>query len=361
MTSASSIEVGLISPLPPQLGGVATVARWLLDNQDNIGCRYVTFDLERPINEAGGRLRLETVRNQAQLMARFLAWARKAPSVVHCMVSPTRTGLSRDLAYLAALRTLRRRTVAHVHIVQPELGWWRYAMRAVGRLSDEVVVLGTPARQALAELGVPSRAIPNAIPFVPPADAARQARESNGLRLLFVGTFGERKGCHELLQAMALLRDRGVDCSLKVVGREEYVGEEERLRGDVRAHGLDGVVDFLGQRAPDELPPLYSESDVFCLPSRLEGLPLALIEAMAHGMPAVATPVGCVEDLVIHEETGLLARVADPASLADEIEHLATDPTLRSALAEHGSRHVVEHMGPGVIADAWRSVYLGLV
>ena len=50
--------VGLVSPLPPQLGGVVTVARWLLGHEDKIGCTYVKFDLTRPTDEAGGRLRM---------------------------------------------------------------------------------------------------------------------------------------------------------------------------------------------------------------------------------------------------------------------------------------------------------------
>ena len=118
-----------------------------------------------------------------------------------------------------------------------------------------------------------------------------------------------------------------------------------------------GIVHFIGQRSSDELAALYSESDAFCLPSRLEGLPLALIEAMAYGLPVVATPVGCVEDLVIDGETGLLASTGDPESVAIQLKRLIEDPELRDALGKRGAGHVAIHMGPQVVAGAWREIY----
>jgi glycosyltransferase involved in cell wall biosynthesis len=350
--------VGLVSPLPPQLGGVVTVARWLLDHESDVGCCYVPFDLVRPTEEAGGRLRVNTFRDQLRLLMRFLRWTRRAPSVIHCMVSPTLLGLSRDALYLALLTFSGRRTVAHVHIVRPDVSWWRLTMRVVGKLATEVVVLGAAGRTALEDLGVQAHVIPNAIPFpvdVLPADA--NTIGPGPFRILFVGTFGERKGCHELIKAMAALRDEGLNCRLEIIGREEYAGEESRLRSEVDANHLNGAVRFLGQRGPDELASLYRGSDAFCLPSHLEGLPLALIEAMAYGLPAVATPVGCVEDLVIDGETGLLAEAGDPTSLSKQLGRLIRDPELGIRLGRTGARHVAVHMGSEVVAAAWREVY----
>jgi glycosyltransferase involved in cell wall biosynthesis len=352
------MTVGLVSPLPPQLGGVVTVARWLLSHEDNIGCRYVTFDLARPTNEAGGRLRTGTLVSQLVLLARFLNWARRSPRVVHCMVSPTFTGLSRDIFYLGILRLMGRRAVAHVHVVRPTVFWWRLMTRLGGKFATKTVVLGTAAQTALSELGLTSHTVPNAIPFPPfSITGAKYTGNRRTFRLLFVGTFGERKGCHELLEAMALLHEEGLDCRLDIAGREEYSGEEERLREEVEAYRLDDVVSFVGQHGTDELSSFYKNSDGFCLPSRLEGLPLALIEAMAYGLPAVATPVGCVDDLVIDGETGLLAQINDPKSLSEQLGRLIRDPELRRKLGQNGARHVAAHMGPDVIANAWCKIY----
>jgi glycosyltransferase involved in cell wall biosynthesis len=361
VTGSRPIPVGLVSPLPPQLGGVTTIACWLIDHEQAMGCRYEAFDLKRAIDEAGGRIGARAVADQLRLLARFAPWARRSPSVVHFMIAPTASGLSRDLLYLGILSCFRRRTIAHLQVVKPTARWWRLAMGVVGRLSAEVVVVGSAAQAALEELGVRSRVVPNAIPFQP-AELPDRA-ETNGsrpFRLLFAGTFGARKGCHELLQAIALLRRQGLDCRLDMVGREEYLGDEASLRAEVADLGLADAVHFLGRRSSEELASLYLSSDAFCLPSHVEGLPLALIEAMAHGLPAVATPVGSVEDVVIREQTGLLARVGDPVSLSEEIGRLARDPDLRRRLGRDGARHVATHMGSDVVAAAWREIYSSL-
>ncbi len=358
MTVPSPVPVGLVSPLPPQLGGVATIARWLMEHEEDMSCRYVAFDLKRATNEAGGRVRARAIADQLSLLPRFLPWARRSPSVVHFMIAPTLTGLTRDVLYVGLLRSFRKRTIAHLQVVKPTARWWRFALRTVGRLSAEVVVVGTAAQAALDQLGVKSTVVPNAIPFQPPAlPAPAQRNGSEPFRLLFAGTFGTRKGCHELVQAVALLRGQGLDCRLDIVGREEYVGEEASLRADVDTLGLDDSVQFLGRRTPEELALLYASSDAFCLPSHEEGLPLALIEAMAHGLPAVATPVGSVEDVVIPDETGLLVAVGDAASLSEAIGRLARDPDLRDRLRRDGARHVNAHMGSDVVASAWREIY----
>ena len=81
--------VGLVAPLPPQVGGVAGFAEWLLAREQEIGCRFDAFDLWRPATgEVGGRMSLDAVGIQARLLPRFLRWSRKAPE---SSTTPSRT------------------------------------------------------------------------------------------------------------------------------------------------------------------------------------------------------------------------------------------------------------------------------
>ena len=135
--SQQSRRVGLVSPLPPQIGGVAAVAEWLLSHQGEFGVEYDTFDLHRPAGgEIGGRLAAAAVLHQARLFAGFLSWVPRAPSRVHYAVAATRTGLVRDILFLAILRFFGRKVVAHVHVVDPDSRYWRFAIRVVGRLTS---------------------------------------------------------------------------------------------------------------------------------------------------------------------------------------------------------------------------------
>jgi glycosyltransferase involved in cell wall biosynthesis len=355
------MRVGLVSPLPPQHGGVATIAGWLLANQEAVGASYVTFDLTRPTDELGGRLRISSIVHQILQLSQFVLWVRRSPRVVHYALAPSLTGLLRDFTYIALLGIHKRKVIVHVHTVTPLRMWWGPVMRLARRLAAEMVVLGTPAQRELRSAGVDSRIVPNAVPFgVELIGAYDHLKESQPFRVLFVGALGASKGCFELLDALASVRASGIDCHVDFVGSPAFRGERERLDARVAALGLHSAVRFLGPREPSELPGLYARSHAFCLPSHLEGLPLALVEAMAYGIPAVATPVGCVEDLVIDDETGLLVKAGDTLSLAQAMSRLARDRGLRQRLGRNGSAHVAARMGSDVVASAWRDTYSSL-
>jgi glycosyltransferase involved in cell wall biosynthesis len=356
-----ALAIGLVSPLPPQHGGVATVARWLLTNQETIGARYITFDLTRPTDELGGRLSVASLTHQIRQLWRFLPWARSSPQIVHYAIAPSPIGLTRDFLYLLILASYRRKVIVHIHTVTPERAWWPPVMRMVSRLAAEIVTLGKPGHRQLDIVGISSRVVPNAYPLSPELVGAYRCPDGDKpFQLLFVGAVGVDKGCFELVDALAAVRDAGIECRVDFVGSPAFKGERERLQARASALGLGSAIRFLGPRGPEELPALYAQSHAFCLPSHVEGLPLALIEAMAYGLPAVATPVGCVEDLVIHGQTGLLARVGDSTSLFEQLSRLIQDSDLRREMAQNGTRHVALHMGPDVVATAWRGIYSSL-
>jgi glycosyltransferase involved in cell wall biosynthesis len=342
------IEIGLVAPLPPQVGGVASFAQWLLNHEAVLGCRYHTFDLRRPPDEeVGGRLRPAAAVRQGIQLARFLRWLRKAPLLVHYCVSLTATGLLRDLLFVALLRATGRRTIAHVHgpagiarRSQPLL------LRAVGGLSAARIAV-VPLRDWTF--------LPNPLRLTPDGRGRRSLHES--LRLLAVGPFGASKGSEILVEALAAARSEGVSATVRFVGRELRRDDERALRERVRALGLDGDVEFAGTLAPDRLPAEYREADVFCLPSRREGLPMALVEAMAFELPVVTTPVGAIPVLVEHDRTGLLVEPGNVAQLAEAIARLAKEDDLRSRLGKAAGKRVRELCSPDKVAREWNRLY----
>src|SRR5204863_7471061 len=118
---------------------------------------------------------------------------------------------------------------------------------------------------------------------------------------------------------------------------------DERERVERRARELALPADrvrFLGFRR--DVPRLLAASDFFVLPSRTEGLPLCLLEAMAQGLPAIATPVGGVPEVIEEGITGLLTPVEDPAALAEAIRRLAAEPALRARMGAAAQRRAAE-------------------
>ncbi len=352
----SEKKVGLVAPLPPQVGGVAGFAEWLLGHEEGIGYRFDAFDLWRPAGgEVGGRLSLRAVGIQARLLPRFFRWLRTAPRVVHYSVSHTGTGLARDLLFVSALHGSGRRVLGHLHVVPEGSPRRARALRSLDRFVDCWVTLAPSSAEALARLGIDANWVPNPIRIVP---NGHQPGPSDGpLRLLFVGRYGRRKGCSELIAALAKARLAGTDATLRFVGREEYDGEELVLRRDVDAHELHGEVEFAGLKDGHELAECYAKAQVLCLPSRREGVPLVLLEAMSFGLPVIATPVGGIADYVSHEDNGLLVQPGDVDALADSIRTLAADPALRARLGESGRRRIDAEASGDTIARRWHDLY----
>jgi glycosyltransferase involved in cell wall biosynthesis len=350
--------IGLVAPLPPQVGGVAGFAEWLLAHEEEIGCRFDAFDLWRPeTGEVGGRLSLEAFGIQARVLPRFLRWLRTAPRVVHYCVSATGTGLSRDLVFLPALRLSGRCVVGHLQVVPEDARVRARALQALDRLVTRWVTVAPASAERLRALGIDAAWIPNPVRI----EANGVPRPSaGGLRLLFVGRYGERKGCGELVAALARARAADVEATLRFVGREEYEGEERVLRDDVERFGVAGAVEFAGVKDGPELAECYAEADVLCLPSHREGMPLALLEGMSFGLPVIATPVGGIPDFVAHEDNGLLVPPGDVDALAESIATLAADSELRARLGEAARRRVAEQAGPDTIARRWRETYAEL-
>jgi glycosyltransferase involved in cell wall biosynthesis len=354
-------RVGLVAPLPPQIGGVASVAAWLLEHEDEIGCRYEAFDLWRPADgQLGGRLQLAAIPRQLRLAARFGRWLRHAPGVVHYCVACSIVSLSRDLSFVLMARASGRRVIAHVHgsefaNARSARFFQIPAMRLLARVTAERVALSPWAATELERLGISSRCIVNPVRLR--GDGERTEAQAQALRLLFVGTYGKVKGCDALLDALARARESGVEATLRFVGKEMYDGEEDELRALARSRGIGDVVEFAGLQPPDRLPEFYSAADVICLPSHREVLPMALLEGMSFGLPALASTVGGIPDVVEPGRTGILVEPGDAEQLADGIRFLAADPERRLQMGRLARAGALAKTAPETITAAWRQLY----
>ena len=137
-----------------------------------------------------------------------------------------------------------------------------------------------------------------------------------------------------------------------IAGDGPLRGDLERMAADM---GLGDVVTFLGYQ-PD-IRPVLAGSDVVMLLSRAEGLPLVPLEAMAAGLPVVATSVGGVPEVVRHQQTGLLVPPRRPDIAAKMLGWLANSPDYGHDIAEAGRAYVREHHSPKVVAARYAALY----
>lgn len=168
--------------------------------------------------------------------------------------------------------------------------------------------------------------VPNGVSgnFFQPRDFA----EAPANRLLYVGTWLDRKGIYYLADAFTALAARSPELQLTIAG---CVITEEEVKSYFPAeiHNRISVLPFL---ARDAMPAIYAAHDIFVFPSLMEGMPLTLLEAMAGALPVVTTNTCGMADLIEDELNGLLVPAADAAALANAIDRLRNSPELRSTL-----------------------------
>jgi glycosyltransferase involved in cell wall biosynthesis len=223
-------------------------------------------------------------------------------------------------------------------------------------LRDSLVALAGVEAAKISVIPMPVHpAIEAALSTSPPAPP--RLGEGPGERrptILAVARLAKDKGLDVLLEAGGLLRARGLDLRLALLGEGE---EEAALRAQAQRLGLSESVDFLGAVAPGDLAPHYLAADVVVLPSRREGLGLVLVEALFCRRPVIGTRVGGIPDVVTDGETGLLVPPDDPLALAEAIARLLSDPALATRLAAAGYEHVRQHFSGQVVAQRMAEVY----
>ena len=145
------------------------------------------------------------------------------------------------------------------------------------------------------------------------------------------------KGYDVMLEAMPFIHAQAPHTHYLIIGTGENA-YEQRLRRQVKQLGLEEYVHFLGFQ-PD-VSPYLSALDVYVQPSRMEGLGIAMLEAMAMNKPVVATDVGGIPDVVRHQHTGLLVKPDDAKALAQAVFALLSDPERRRVFGAEGRRRV---------------------
>jgi glycosyltransferase involved in cell wall biosynthesis len=229
----------------------------------------------------------------------------------------------------------------------------RRALRWALESSDAVVALTQGWDRSLAAYGRirHSRVIPNAPELSAPihrTDAARRRL------VLFLGHLDHDKGVYDLLEAFARLDRSRSGLRLVFAGEGR---EAQGLRDRAGRLGLRGAVEMPGWVDPHVKAELLGEAVCLVLPSRHEGLPLALLEAMIAGVPVIATPVGGVPDCVDDGRSALLVPPGDVDALAGALERLVEEPELAAALSEAAQSRALVDYTPAALAARISSLY----
>jgi glycosyltransferase involved in cell wall biosynthesis len=172
-------------------------------------------------------------------------------------------------------------------------------------------------------------------------------------RLLFVGRLVHQKGLDLLLKALRDLRE--LHWELTIVG--DGVLRDE-LQASLDHFNISERVHFVGWQRDEDLVRYYQQANLFILPSRHEGMPNVILEAMASGLPVIASNIPGNEELVLYETTGLLFPTEDVDSLRGALHTLIQDPGQRASLGEASRRRVVENYTWRRTAQGYMDIFI---
>lgn len=276
--------------------------------------------------------RLATVREWLA----FARWCRRIEArIVHtCELYANIFGLPGAALAGVDVRIGNRRELATPDKTRAQLACQRLAYAT----AHAVVANSAAAAAQLRREGVPARkiqTISNGVDctrFAPVRPAGRQIR-----RVVTVANLRPEKGHDTLISAAALVVAARPDTEFVIVGSGPL---DAPLRREVASRGLGDRVQFLGERS--DVPALLASSDLFVLPSRSEAFPNGVLEAMAVGLPVVATRVGGVPELVESDVNGLLVEPDRPDSMAAAVLDLMSHPARASALGQAARQRAVQ-------------------
>jgi glycosyltransferase involved in cell wall biosynthesis len=226
--------------------------------------------------------------------------------------------------------------------------------------ADCIVALNQQVSDELLEIDVkPERVIhlPNGVEIEhikPKTDYSLEQK----VTVTFVGRLHPQKGVAVLLSAFKKAREELPQFSwcLQLIGEGSQRFKFETLAQQM---SIEKEVEFLGQ-VSDPFP-LLGQSDIFVLPSRSEGMSNALLEALAHGLPCVVTDIAGNNDVIQHNENGLLVQLDDVNDLATALTSLATNQKLRERLGQQGLKIAQEKYSLDSVTNQYVTLYTNLL
>jgi len=227
--------------------------------------------------------------------------------------------------------------------------------RAIWQRADAVVALSASlreqARRTMPEC--PIGVIPNGIDPSCFHPAQRNGHPAAArVQLLTVARLVRRKGLDDLLRALAILKDEPMHLTIQGTGADEQ--ELQRLAVSLGVHDR---VTFSGFRVRELLPPVYQAADLFVMPSLSESFGLAVLEAMACGLPVIVSQVGGMVEYIEEGTNGLLVPPRDPAALAHAIRRLVADAPLRQSMGARNAQKIRASYTWDRVADAYLETY----
>lgn len=312
-------KVLVVATSPKTHGGIATVVKAHQQGRQwkQYHCRWVSAHRDGP-----------KWRKLAYMIGGLLKYAALLPfyDIVHIHMSAG-TSAKRKIHFVRLARLLRRPVVVHMHCGTQIEDSWSPQMNYIFSKADIGLMLAERIKESVARHTGRSDNLEvcyNPCPLLKPTDGIHRKKY-----ILYSGTIGKNKGYHVLIESFAKIADRFPEWHIMMAG----VGEIDKAYALIKSHKLESRVHLLGWVDGEKKDLLFREASIFCLPSFLEGFPMAVLEAWAYGVPVISTPVGGIPDVALPGENILLFSPGNSEELSERLVELIGSSALRAKLS----------------------------
>jgi len=285
-------------------------------------------------------------------------------NLVHLNPSLRAKSLIRDGLSLLIAKSLGRKVLVFVHGWDPDCESsirrrFLFLFRRVYFKADAFVVLASQFQSVLREFGydkpihVETTAVPDEVFLHTASNPVGRGPKGNRLNILFLSRIEKAKGIYEAMDAFRLLRAKCPSATMTVAGDGS---ELENAREYVRTEGIEGVR-FLGWVAGEQKHKAFADADIYLFPSWDEGMPISVLEAMAHGLPVITRPVGGLADLFEQGKMGFATDSRDPQVFASLLERLVLDPELRVQIGRYNYLFAYQNFTASAVAKRLMEIY----
>jgi len=293
------------------------------------------------------------------------------PDIVHLNTSIRPYSFRRDILFLLIARIFGVKVLFHIHggfldeFLKNQVFLVRAVVIKILKMANQIIVLSSAQKEALAKFHLQRKVM--IVPNMIDAEKFSQNRKCKErlpvppqhMALLFVASiFFKEKGVWETLQALSLIVKKHSKISLLLVGGDK---EEYEMKRYSQEKGLQDSVIFTGNLSGQDLIDVFCSSNIFILPSYSEGFPLVILEAMAAGLPIIATPVGAIPEIIEEGINGFLVPPRDPSGLAEKIIFLIENKPLRESMGENNVRKIREKYDLKPVSVIFDKIYQNLI
>ena len=342
-------KVLFILHLPPPIHGSSMVGKFIMDSSiinDGINSRFINLGTSKSLDEIG--------KNPVKKIGVYLKIVYQTlkqlivfrPDLVYIALTAQGQAFYKD-AFIALLaRLFRRKIVYHLHnrsMMERQDKWLDVLMCKILFKNTDVILLSKYLYPEIQKY-VPENRVhycPNGIPELSKTIFSREKKNSEEVQILFLSNLMKAKGVFVLLEACKILQEKQLPFYCTFIGAESDI-TTEMFQTKVAELGLSDNVHYAGKKYGEEKKQAFSEADIFAFPTLNETFGLVNLEAMQFSLPIVSTMEGGIPDVIEDGKTGFLVEKGNTQALADKLEDLIIDPSLRLKMGNSGRKRYEE-------------------